>query len=529
MTTRRVIVIGAGHNGLVCAAYLARSGVETVLVEKRDVVGGVVGSYEYMPGYRSSITNSPGSFEARITGDLDLPRHGLKFFKPRITVAQRFGDKTFVGFRDRERIAEQIDAFAPGEYSRYRTLIDDLNRLGRETGLSIWRKPDSLQTVRARLTQSSSLALFDQVIDGSLRDLLDRRLRSEQAKSLLMMLALPGTLLSSNSPGSALTLLMRPISMASLLPGEDDTANSLPLRGSVGTPIGSMAAIVDSLAAAAKEAGARVITGNGVKTVLKSGHRVTGVELCDGAIIEADRVISTVEPSILQSQLVESPDDVVHDFTIEEPKGAAFKLALALDGLPAVPGLPDDVTSSEVLGSQIRIGNSPDHIESSIEAGIRGEVSSDPIMWGLVPSIVSPQLAPHGRHLLSLNVWHAPHALGEPYWDNHRDEFATLTINKLDEQLPGLSDRVVDYAALSPIDLDREFGLTGSEITHGKMTVNNFFADRTHPSLVDRETSLRGLYLGGAETWPGGYVTGVPGRNAADTVIRDLEERKKGS
>lgn len=517
----RVVVIGGGHNGLVCAAYLARAGLDTTLVEKRFSLGGVVGSYEYMPGYRSAITNSPGSFEGRITRELGLLDYGLQFHAPEITVAQRFRERTFLGYRDRSKIAEQIDSYAVGEYERYRSLIDRLNALGAAMRLSVWREPDSIEEIKDRL-RGEQRDFFEQVIDGSLMDLLDTNLESPEAKSLLMMLALPGTRQSPREAGSALGLMLRPISLASLLVGEDAGAASMPLRGSVGTPIGSMSAIVDAIAASAQGAGARIVLGNGVSTIEKTDVGVSAVILEDGQRIPADAVISTIEPSVLQSELLPERDDLVHDHSVPAPRGAGFKLALALDGIPSVPGIPAEVTSADVLGSQLRIAPSPEYIESAIDDSLTGKPSRMPIMWGMVPSIVSPTLAPEGRHLFSVNIWHAPYELGEAYWQANRDAFAQRCIDVLDEDLPGLKSRVIDMRALSPIDLEREFSLTGADITHGPMTLENFFSRRTHPKLSKHRAALPGLYLGGSGSWPGGYVTGAPGRNAAQAVIEDL-------
>lgn len=519
--TNKAVVIGGGHNGLVSATYLAKSGIETTLIEKRSSLGGVVGSYEYMPGYRSSITNSPGSFESRIIEELELKRHGLRFYRPNITVAQRFGESTFLGFRDRNRIANQLNVFANGEYDRYRGLIDDLNMLGKVMGLSIWENPLSVDAVRLRLNPNQQ-ALFDKVVYGSLMDLLDSRLQSDQAKSLLMMLALPGTMLSAHSPGSALGLMLRPISMASLSEGEDTTASSMPLRGSTGIPYGSMSAIINALESSAREAGVNIVVGNGVSRVLKNSSGVSGVLLENGDVLGANKIVSTIEPSLLQSGLLEDEDDLVPNYQVPEPKGATFKLALALDRLPNVPGLPEDVSSEEVLGSQIRIGSSSAHIEGAIQDGLQGRTSEEPIMWGMVPSFYSPELAPEGHHLFSINVWHAPYSLGQEYWKSNRDLFAKRCIDALDKQLPGLSDSLVGMSALAPTDIEKEFNLTGSDFTHGPMIVDNFFSNRIHSSLSSRKAALPGLYLGGSESWPGGYVTGAPGRNAAASVIRDV-------
>jgi phytoene dehydrogenase-like protein len=203
-------------------------------------------------------------------------------------------------------------------------------------------------------------------------------------------------------------------------------------------------------------------------------------------------------------------------------RGSAFKMFLALDGLPSYRGLPDGVSSEQVAGTQFRIASSLAHIEDAVLDGMRGVPSEEPIMWGLMPTVSSPDLAPAGKHLMSVNVWHAPYDLRHGSWDSEKDVFGRRCIDVLSRLLPDLKDRIIGHHFLSPVDLERELGLVGSNITHGDMLPNNLFGARPHVAANDYRTPLQGLYLSASGTWPGGYVTGIPGHNTAAAVLADI-------
>jgi hypothetical protein len=208
-----VIVIGGGHNGLVAAGYLAKAGLKVAVLEARDILGGPCGAIEFLSGFRSAITNSPGSFEPRILRDLDLEGHGLRFHRSDPNVVHAFPEGCFIGWRDREAVAAQLDAFAPGEAARYNSLLSRLEELGRHLGVSVFEPSRSLAEM-ARNIPLAQERLFEQVFLGSLRELLDENLRSEQAKALLGMFALNATLAPPSAPGTAIGLMMRPIHAA---------------------------------------------------------------------------------------------------------------------------------------------------------------------------------------------------------------------------------------------------------------------------------------------------------------------------
>lgn len=525
MNRKSAIIVGGGHNGLVCAAYLAKTGVTVTVVEARQQLGGPAGRFEYMPGFSASMTNSPGSFENTVMQELELEKHGLRFFRPEITLVHPFEDETFIGWRDKHQLDAQLERYSAGESIRYRDLIDSLNAVGAKSGLSLWRPSPPAEEIRANLGDSKERAVFDELVNSPLKEFLDGRLRSDQAKALMTMLAVNGQLTSPKEAGSGVGLLLRPISMASSPDNGPDSANRTALRGSVGLPIGSMSAIVHSLMLAGKEAGVRFQTGTPVRRILVDEGHAVGVELNDGKTLRADTVVSTVEPSLLFNELLDELPESLGTDAIEAPAGSAFKIAVALDGLPNVRNLPTGLSSHTALQSQFRIGPSPDYIEDAIHDAIAGRPSGSPIMWGLIPSLSSPGIAPDGKHLLSVNVWHAPHSLGREYWKAEKEAFGRRCLEVLEEHLPGLSNHVVGHRFLDPVEIADELGLTGSNITHGNMLPSKLFGNRPHAACANYETGITGLFMGGAGAWPGGYVTGAPGRNAAAKAAQHLSKQ----
>lgn len=511
-----VVIVGGGHNGLVAANYLARFGMRVTLLEARPTLGGMVGRVEYLPGYFGAITNSPGSLEGRVIQELELERHGLRFVSPNVTLLQRMSEGLFVGWRDRDRVAAQLDAFAAGEAKRHRVLVERLDALGAASGLSMWEPPPSLHEALDRMPAAVREEFRRVVLEGSLNDLLTESLRTGAARSLMMMLALNGQLVSPDAPGSAMGLLMRPISRAS---STDDVLGigDAPLRGSVGLPVGSMSAIIDALERAAVEHHVRIRTNAPVTGLELDGKgRVEAVVLASGEkITKVDAVVSAVEPSRLAAMLPQGA--IARSAAPDPPEGSAFKIALALGALPDIADAPGDVPVETLLSAQFRIAPDPAYITAAVADGLAGRPSAKPIMWGLVPSLTSDGLVPDSKHLMSINVWHAPYRLGRGYWRTHGQGFVDACLTQLEESFPRLQERIEDMRWFSPHDLEDEFGLTGSNITHGDMLPPQLLDGRPGPDFTQAVRSM-GIVVGGAGGWPGGYVTGAPGRNAATTV-----------
>lgn len=519
------IVIGAGHNGLVTAAYLARSGLSVALLEARPVLGGPVGTYEFLPGYRAAFTNSPGSLEQKVVQDLDLAAHGLRFIRPDPTLVHRFDSGAFIGWRDRARVAAQLDACAPGEAARYGDLLNDLEALARALGISLYEPARDLEAARARLSGAEA-ELFDQVFHGSLRDLLDARLRSVEAKTLLGMVGLNVGFASPSDRGTAAGLMLRPIALASSPPSGADDPRGSALRGSTGLPVGGMGALVDALERACLAHGVELRRDMRIGRILHDEDRVTGVVGADGETFHAPTVVSAINPRAAFRLLGRGavPEEMRSQIEAAPLEGSAFKLVLALDGVPNYAGLPAGLANAEAARTQFRIAASLDHIDAVVRTAKAGRLPERPLIWGLIPSLTSPELAPAGRHLLSANVWHVPYALADGSdWSQARERFVQSCIDTLSELMPGLADRILDVSAMTPVDLERELDLERSHITHGDMFTDRLFGPRPHRMADDYRTPLAGFYLTGSGTWPGGYVTGVPGFNASRAVLGDLE------
>lgn len=493
------------------------------------MLGGPCGTFEFMPGYRCSFTNSPGSFEPRFINELELKRFGLNFIKTDPTVIQPFPRGAFIGWKDRDKLASQFDTFAPGEAARYFGLLGELEELGRHLGASMFEpSPDIARA--ARFVPDHLMGLFDRVMCGSLRQLLDERLGSEEAKALLGMLALNASLTPPSAPGSAVGLMMRPISLASYAALDADDPRRAALRGSTGLPVGGMGAIIDALEACCLAHGATIVKGRPVARILHAGGRATGITTEGGDTYKARCVMSALNPRTLFGKLLDDDAvgaDIRRDVAAVPMRGSAFKLVLALDGIPNYAGLPASVVAQEAAQVQFRIAPSLGYIERAIADGLAGRLAERPIIWGLMLSASSPGLAPPGHQLLSVNAWHAPYALANDSWPAAGARFAETCLDTLADYMPDLRRRLVGMRYLNPVEIEAELGLMQANITHGDMLPNALFGARPHRRAHDYRTPLDRLYISGAGTWPGGYVTGIPGYNAARTIINDFATTHK--
>lgn len=522
--TYDVIVVGGGHNGLVATAYLAKAGLRVLLVEARPRLGGPCGTFEFMPGYRCAFTNSPGSFEPRFINELKLAHFGLDFIKTDPTVIQPFARGAFIGWKDKDRLTEQFDAFAPGEAGRYFGLLGDLEELGRHLGASMFEPSPDISRA-ARSVPDRLIGMFDRVMCGSLRQLLDERLKSEEAKALLGMLSLNASLTPPSAPGSAVGLMMRPISLASYAALDVDDPRRAALRGSTGLPVGGMGAIIDALEACCVSHGAEILKGEPVCRILYANGRATGIATAAGDEYSAPAVLSALNPKTLFGSLLDDGAvgaEIRQDIAAMPMRGSAFKLVLALDGIPTYAGLPAEVSAANAAQVQFRIAPTLSYIERAIADGLAGRLAEQPILWGLMLSATSPELAPKGHHLLSVNAWHAPYELAGDNWPAAGGRFADTCIDTLGDYMPDLRQRIVGMRYLNPVEIEDELGLVQSNITHGDMLPNALFGARPHRKAHNYRTPLSGLYISGAGTWPGGYVTGIPGYNAARAIINDV-------
>ena len=522
-----VIVVGAGHNGLTCAGYLARAGRSVIVLERRNNVGGLCTEYEFFPGYTASLPNSPGSLEPKVVQDLELTKYGLEFTPPNPSLLVPFPDgRAMVAWRDREKTNSAIAQFSQKDVAGYTAFFEYLNDFAQRLGISLFEPPPRLADVIARLKTPKDELDFSKIVLGSLQDLLDEWLESEELKSVIGAISATSNMVGPKTPGSAYLLLMRPLSLASSSVSAVHDPRKQYLRGSTGLPIGGMGAVTKAMQASFEDCGGIVRTDASVKKIIADAGRVQGVELDGGEIIRASTVVSNLHPKTTLQDLLESEhlDDSFLDQVSKLPKrGSAFKLALALDDVPRFLAAPKGL-EKEYASCQFRIAPSLDYQERAFDDAKYGAPSTEPIILGLTPSITSPNMAPEGKHIMSCNVWHAPVELKNASWSVEGDKMALRCIEILKQYIPNLNDIISNYKFLTPLDLENEFGLRDANIMHLDVLPSHMFGLRPLPGWSSYSMPVSGLFLCGSGTWPGGTVSGVPGFNASQQILEKVKD-----
>jgi phytoene dehydrogenase-like protein len=527
MASHDAIIVGGGHNGLVAAFYLARAGQRVLLLERRGQVGGPASTIEFFPGYRGAITNSPGSLEPRIVADMELERHGLRWARPDPSVIMPFPDgRFFVGWRDQARLKELIARdFSKHDAEAYFGIFRFFDDFARRIRVSLFEPPPTLQELVGRLRTAEDEADFATIFFGSIRDFLERRLESDAIRTSIAMLSTGGAAVAPSTPGTPMVLLQRPMSMfSSTATGAHDPRNQV-LRGSTGLPLGGMGSITEAMRRAVEALGVEIRTDVEVAGITVDGSGAArGVHLANGDEHAAPIVLSSLHPVTTLLRMVEQrhvPEPLLARLRAIGPGAATFKVVLALDEPPhfahTPPGLEDAYASC-----QIRICPDMRYLEQQFRDFVDGRCTMTPRLMGLVPTMTDPTMAPEGRHMLSVNAWYFRRDLKEGDWDGMRDVVGEAIVKILADYIPSLKRSIVARRFYSPVDFEREFGLVAGNFAHLDMTPAQMFGLRPVAGLSQYRTPVRGLYLCGSGCWPGGTVTGLPGHNAAQQVLRDL-------
>ncbi|WP_370967170.1 phytoene desaturase family protein [Amycolatopsis sp. cg9] len=515
------VVVGAGHNGLVCAAYLAQAGHRVAIVERRDTVGGACVTEELFPGYRFSTASlATALFRQEIVDDLSLAKHGLEIIPRDLAVTALFPDgRTLALGSDDDLNAAQIARFSTRDAQAYVEYGQTMQRLGKFvepflTGASRTPLFDDVPALKAALAAAAelpdqdlrrlTLALF-----GSARDLLDDFFESDELKVTLSTDGTVGYDGGPSDPGTAYLLLYHQL-------GSTDSG-----RPSWGQVKGGMGSITQALAAACREYGGDVITGQPVTRIQVGREGAQAVELGDGRVLRARAIVSAADPRTTFLRLLDAdavPAAYRHVVAGRDYEGVAAKIHLALDHLPSVRGLADPDYRGTML-----IAPTMDHLDRIHAEAKRGRPPLEPHVECTFPSVLDPGLAPPGKYVMSMFVQYVPYTLSGTTWDEIRDSFADRTLGFVEGYLPGLGAAVIDRKVFSPYDLERELGLPGGNLYHGAMSPLDVFAGRPVAGFPDYHTPVPGLFLCGSGTRPGGGVFGVPGKNASDVVRRRLE------
>ncbi len=524
------IVVGAGHNGLTAAAYLARAGVSTLVLERRAIVGGACVTEEIAPGCRASTTSYIASMlRPEVVRDLELGRHGLRMVPcdPALLVAFRDGS-VVPWWSDRERSSREISKLSPADARTFLRVDDELKKLaGYLQPFFLEAPPDVdargiprlLEALRVakrfRGISGEEIGRMVSFLTGSLGDFLHRRYESEKVRMLWLANSVYGKHGGPYSPGTALGLLFH------LLSGGEHGQ-----QGFYGHVIGGMGAITQAMAGAARSFGADVRTSAAVERILVRDGRARGVALEDGTEIAARVVLSNADPRRTFLGLLEKTDlpeefrSAVRGIKMDGP---CAKVNLVLSEEPRVEGIPADFTRLE--RALFTFVPSLESAQLCYEAARIGEIPEDLWVDCVVASNADPTLAPQGRHIMTCFVQYVPYRLEQGTWDENRDLLGERVVRKIGEYAPNVPAAVVARQVLTPLDLERVYGLTEGNIFHGDLSLEQLFFMRPVPGWARYRTPVEGLYLCGAGAHPGGGVTGAPGHNAARRVLRDLRRR----
>jgi phytoene dehydrogenase-like protein len=527
MNETDVLIIGAGHNGLTCAAYLAMAGLRVKVVERRKVVGGAAVTEEFHPGFRNSVAAYTVSLlNPQIISDLKLGDHGLRIVERR---AQNFlpaadGSYLLTGEgRTRESVANlsERDALKFAAFSRELEVIADVLRAfvlrappnlveGFGTG-AVREAFNALSTanILRRLSLEQQRMLLD-LFTRSAGEMLDETFENDLVKALFGFDAIVGNYASPYAAGSAYVMLHHAF-------GEVNGK-----KGAWGHAIGGMGAITQAMASAARGHGAEIELDAGVREVIVENDRVVGVILDNDKTIRARYVASGVNPKLLYTRLL--PADALPPAFLDRIRNwrngsGTFRMNVALSALPSFTALPGD---GDHLTAGVIIGPSLGYMDRAWQDARTQGWSREPVVEILIPSTLDDSLCPPGQHVASLFCQHvAPQLPDGKSWDDHREEVADLMIATVDKFAPGFAASVIGRQILSPLDLERQFGLIGGDIFHGALTLNQLFSARPMLGHADYRGPLKGLYHCGSGAHPGGGVTGAPGHNAARAILGD--------
>ena len=522
-STYDTIVIGGGHNGLVNAAYLARAGKKVLVLERRYVLGGAAVTEEVFPGFKISVCSYVVSLlRPEIIRELDLPRHGLEILPldgtftplPNGDYLWRVNDHA----KTRREIARhsRLDAEAYEEYGQAMAKMAKFVK-----PILSMTPPDP---TRLSLSELSKLLFLGRrfqslpepdkcnqvhLMTMSAAGFLDQWFETDVLKATMAASGIIGTFLGVRSPGTAYVLLHHYM-------GEIDGAFR-----SWGFSRGGTGAISNAIAGAAREAGAEIRTNSAVARILVKGGKAAGVVLENGDEVRSDVVSSSVDPNLTFLKMLE-PGHLSEEFleAVRRYKfrGSSGKVNLALDALPEFKCLPGQGAH---LRGAISVSPSVDYMERAYDDAKYGHYSHRPYIDVVIPTLTDPSLAPPGKHIMSCFVQYAPYQLKHGTWDESREAFGDTVIDTLAEYAPNLKNLIIGRQVLTPLDLEREFGLTEGNIFQGELSLEQLFFLRPVPGWAQYRTPIHGLYMCGSATHPGGGIMGAPGRLAALEILKD--------
>jgi phytoene dehydrogenase-like protein len=513
MAQTDAIVVGGGHNGLVAAAYLAKAGLRVVVLERRPIVGGACVTEEIHPGFKvSTLAYVCGLLRPEIKADLELASFGLEEHAYDPALFHPFPDRRFLLYRNdpagnQGEVARYSKADAAA-LPRYEKFWEGFAELLEPTLLA---PPVPLADLAAFVSTPEAEDFLRKILFMSIAEVLDEYFESEEVKASLATSAVAGTMAGPRTPGTAFVL------------GHHTLGDIGGQKGVWGWPRGGMGAISEAIARAARHHGADVRTGMEVQQILVRDGRTTGVELVDGTVLESRVVLSNADPKRTFLRLVRKehlPSEFVRAIEHMRFESSSFKLNLALRELPdftAIPGSAPQLHHRAIID----IAPSLDYLERAYDDAKRGHPSREPFLEFVMQSANDPTVAPPGMHTLTISAKFAPFDLRTGSWDSEAEPFAERIIDVLEAYAPNIRRAIIARQWRTPLDMEREYGLTRGDVFHGAILPHQMFSFRPVPGWSSYRTPVRGLYLCGAGAHPGGGVIGAPGHNAAMAVLED--------
>ncbi len=521
------VLIGGGHNGLTCAFYLAKAGYKVCVLERRGVVGGAAVTEEFHPGFRNSVASySVSLLNPKIIREMDLARHGLKIVLRTISYFMPLEDGRYLILdRDKERTARELGKFSMRDVANYAaynarldTIVDLLRSVLLETPPNAgggWRDLLGALTMGSRVRHLGLEGQRDLVdfFAKSAGDILDYWFETDALKGMLGFDAITGAYASPYMPGTAYVLLHHVF-------GEVNG-----IKGAWGHAIGGMGAITQAMAKACAEMGVDIRTDSPVREVVLNRDRVSGVVLDDGSAVCGRAVVSNINPKLLYGGLI--PDSALHADFVERIRkfkcgSGTFRMNVALSELPNFTVRPTEGVMDHHGGS-IMIAPSLKYLDEAYSDARRTGWAKNPVIEMHIQSVLDDSLAPKGQHVASLFCQHvAPELPDGSSWDNHREEVADLVVDTMTRYAPNFRSSILGRMIMSPLDMERKLALVGGDIFHGQLSLDQLYSARPVLGHGDYRGPLKGLYMCGSSTHPGGGVTGLPGHNAACEIVRDF-------
>jgi phytoene dehydrogenase-like protein len=517
------IIIGAGHNGLVTACYLARAGKKVLVLERRYVVGGACVTEEVFPGFKVSTAAYVNSlFRKEIVRDLRLANYGFAVLERNPSSFTPFPDgRSLLLGPDKDLTRREIAKFSARDAENYPKYEAMLERVADVIEPTLTMRPPNVlrpglrdlwnlfKLSRAFRKMGTGMSEAVEILTGPARTILDRWFESEGLKATLATDAIIGAMASPSMPGTAYVLFHHVM-------GETNGK-----RGVWGYVRGGMGGLTQALAAAARDLKVEIRTEAEVARILVRDGAVTGVALADGTEYQARIVASNVDANLTFNRLLDNrllPPAFAEAVNRIGYESASLKINVALSELPDFKAVPGTQPALHHRGT-IHVCPDQDYIERAYDDAKYGRPSAQPVLECTIPSVVDPSVAPPGKHLMSMFIQYAPYKLREGNWDELRESFADRCFDLLNEYAPNFKRSVIARQVLTPLDLERTFGLTGGNIFQGAMTLNQLFFLRPVVGFADYRTPIKGLFLCGSAAHPGGGVMGAAGWNAAREIL----------